>query len=63
MVRKAVSALISVYGVGLEFSVTRDPETQLFVTLIRDRSTGVLIDQLPQEKLLKHAEALSARGV
>ena len=49
----AVRFLNSVSDTDREFSVTRDPQTQKFVVIVRDRSTGTLIDQFPPEDILK----------
>jgi uncharacterized FlaG/YvyC family protein len=49
----AVRLLNSATDVNKDFSVARDPETQHFVVLVRDRSTGDLIEQIPAEEVLK----------
>jgi hypothetical protein len=36
-----------------EFTVVRDPESHKFVVHVIDRSTGVVLDQFPPEKILK----------
>jgi len=36
-----------------EFSVVRDPVSQRFVVVLRERSTGQVIDQFPPESILK----------
>ena len=49
----AVRFLNSVSDTDREFSVARDPQTQKFVIIVRDRATGTAIDQFPPEDILK----------
>ena len=49
----AVRFLNSVSDTDREFSVARDPQTQRFVIIVRDRATGTAIDQFPPEDVLK----------
>lgn len=49
----AVRFLNSVNDTNREFAVTRDPQTQKFVIVVRDRTTGATIDQFPPEDVLK----------
>jgi uncharacterized FlaG/YvyC family protein len=49
----AVRLLNSATDANRDFAVARDPETQHFVVLVRDRSTGDLIEQIPAEEVLK----------
>jgi uncharacterized FlaG/YvyC family protein len=49
----AVRFLNSVSDTDREFSVARDPQTQKFVIIVRDRATGTAIDQFPPEDVLK----------
>jgi uncharacterized FlaG/YvyC family protein len=49
----AVRLLNSVSDTDREFSVARDPQTQKFVIIVRDRATGTAIDQFPPEDVLK----------
>ena len=49
----AVRFLNSISDTDREFSVARDPQTQKFVIIVRDRTTGTTIDQFPPEDVLK----------
>lgn len=49
----AVRLLNSISDTDREFSVARDPQTQKFVILVRDRETGTTLDQFPPEDILK----------
>ena len=49
----AVRFLNSVSDTDREFSVARDPQTQKFIIIVRDRATGTTIDQFPPEDILK----------
>lgn len=49
----AVRQLNNAPDANKDFTVTRDPETQQFVVLVRDRATGDLLEQLPAEDILK----------
>ncbi len=49
----AVRFLNSVSDTDREFSVSRDPQTQKFIVIVRDRATGTAIDQFPPEDVLK----------
>jgi uncharacterized FlaG/YvyC family protein len=49
----AVRLLNNATDMNKDFTVARDPETQRFVVLVSDRSTGALIEQLPTEDVLK----------
>jgi len=42
------------------FNVIRDPATHRFVVVLRDKTSGDLIDQYPPEDILRMAAALSA---
>jgi uncharacterized FlaG/YvyC family protein len=45
-----------------EFAVVRDPKSNVFVVVIRDRSTGTVLDQFPPEDILKMLSSLSSAG-
>lgn len=54
----AVRLLNSAADANKDFAVARDPETQHFVVLVRDRSTGDLLEQIPAEEVLKMSVVL-----
>jgi len=56
----AVRFLNSVSDTDREFSVARDPQTNKFVIIVRDRATGTLLDQLPPEDVLKMMSQINA---
>jgi uncharacterized FlaG/YvyC family protein len=55
----AATRALNASDVDREFSVARDPQTHKFVVLVRDRSTGDVIDQLPPESVLKMTSQLN----
>jgi uncharacterized FlaG/YvyC family protein len=56
----AVRFLNSVSDTDREFSVARDPQTQKFVVIVRDRTTGTAIDQFPPEDILKMVSQMNS---
>jgi uncharacterized FlaG/YvyC family protein len=49
----AVNRLNNANIVDREFAVVRDPATQRFVVLVRERSTGTVLDQIPAESIVR----------
>jgi uncharacterized FlaG/YvyC family protein len=45
-----------------EFAVVRDPGSNRFVIVVRDKSTGTVLDQFPPEDILKMLSQLSPAG-
>ena len=43
-----------------EFAVVRDPGSNRFVIVVRDKSTGAVLDQFPAEDILKMLSQLSS---
>jgi len=55
----AVRVLNRISMVDRVFAVARDPDTMRFVVEVRDRGTGMVIDQLPPESVMKIAAQIS----
>jgi uncharacterized FlaG/YvyC family protein len=45
-----------------EFAVVRDPGSNRFVVVVRDKTTGTVLDQFPPEDILKMLSQLSPAG-
>jgi uncharacterized FlaG/YvyC family protein len=45
-----------------EFAVVRDPESNRFVVVVREKSTGTVLDQFPPEDILRMLSQLSSAG-
>jgi uncharacterized FlaG/YvyC family protein len=61
--RNAFAALTKLNSVDMadhEFAVVRDLTTQDFVIVIREASTGVVLDQFPPEDILKMLTQLAS---
>jgi hypothetical protein len=58
----AASRLNSLSIEQREFSVVRDPGSNRFVIVVRDKSTGTVLDQFPPEDILKMLSQLSPAG-
>jgi len=58
----AVSRLQSLSPPDREFAVVRDPQSNRFVVVVRDKSTGTVLDQFPPEDILKMLSQLSPAG-
>jgi hypothetical protein len=58
----AVSRLNSLSTPDREFAVVRDPGSNRFVIVVRDKSTGTVLDQFPPEDILKMLSQLSSAG-
>jgi uncharacterized FlaG/YvyC family protein len=58
----AVSRLNSLSTADREFAVVRDPGSSRFVIVLRDKSTGTVLDQFPPEDILKMLSQLSSAG-
>jgi uncharacterized FlaG/YvyC family protein len=43
-----------------EFSVVRDPQSNRFVVVVREKSTGTVLDQFPPENILQMLSQLSS---
>jgi uncharacterized FlaG/YvyC family protein len=59
---KAVSRLQSLSTSDREFAVVRDPRSNRFVIVVRDPSTGTVLDQFPPEDIVKMLSQLSPAG-
>jgi uncharacterized FlaG/YvyC family protein len=46
-----------------EFTVVRDPASQLFKIVVLDGNTGAVLDQMPAEDILQMLAQLSTAGV
>lgn len=58
----AVNRLNSLSSADREFAVVRDPGSSRFVVIVRDKSTGTVLDQFPPEDILKMLSQLSSEG-
>ena len=58
----AASRLNSLSIEDREFAVVRDPGSNRFVIVMRDKSTGTVLDQFPPEDILKMLSQLSPAG-
>ena len=58
----AVNRLNSLSTSDREFAVVRDPGSNRFVVVVRDKSTGTVLDQFPPEDILKMLSQLSSAG-
>jgi uncharacterized FlaG/YvyC family protein len=58
----AASRLNSLSTEDREFAVIRDKGSNRFVIVIRDTSTGTVLDQFPPEDILKMLSQLSSAG-
>jgi uncharacterized FlaG/YvyC family protein len=58
----AVSRLKGLSITDREFAVVRDPGSNRFVVVVRDKSTGTVLDQFPPEDILKMLSQLSPAG-
>jgi uncharacterized FlaG/YvyC family protein len=58
----AANRLNSLSTSDREFAVVRDPGSNVFVVVVRDRSTGTVLDQFPPEDILKLLSQLSPAG-
>jgi uncharacterized FlaG/YvyC family protein len=58
----AVSRLNSLSTADREFAVVRDPGSNRFVIVVRDKNTGTVLDQFPPEEILKMLSQLSSAG-
>jgi uncharacterized FlaG/YvyC family protein len=56
----AVNRLNSLSTKDREFAVVRDPGSNRFVIVVRDKSTGTVLDQFPPEDILKMLSQLSS---
>jgi len=52
----AARKLNSLGIVDREFAVIRDPDTNRFVVVVRERSSGTVLDQFPAESILRMLE-------
>ncbi len=61
LLQRAVTAVrrLNVGMADREFAVTRDPQTNQYVVVMRDRGTGTILDQFPPEDVLKMLSQLS----
>jgi hypothetical protein len=60
--RLAASAARQLNGLDIEnreFAVLRDPQSNRFVLVVRDKSTGTVLDQFPPEDIIKLLSQLS----
>ena len=63
--RTAVAAATRLNSLSItdrEFAVVRDPGSNRFVIVVRDKSTGTVLDQFPPEDILKMLSQLSSAG-
>jgi hypothetical protein len=58
----AASRLNSLSIADREFAVVRDPGSDRFVIVVRDQTTGTVLDQFPPEDILKMLSQLSSDG-
>jgi hypothetical protein len=61
--RTALAAAKSLNNLSIadrEFAVVRDPRSNRFVVVIRDKSTGAVLDQFPPEDILKLLSQISS---
>jgi uncharacterized FlaG/YvyC family protein len=61
--RNAVAAASRLNSLSIEdreFAVVRDPGSNRFVVVVRDKSTGTVLDQFPPEEILKMLSQLSS---
>jgi hypothetical protein len=58
----AASRLNSLSITDREFAVVRDPGSNRFVIVVRDTSTGTVLDQFPPEDILNMLSQLSSAG-
>jgi uncharacterized FlaG/YvyC family protein len=58
----AVSRLNNLSTTDREFAVVRDPGSNRFVIVVRDKTTGTVLDQFPPEDILKMLSQISSAG-